>query len=97
MNIPSELDGAKIILYTRNSISNEFRTVGLLNDNNEVFDEIPITAMAICKYEGGNEYYLFSCNLNGEVVGDFNHDTLEEAKESAKFNHNVGDEDWFTL
>ncbi|MCK0473232.1 hypothetical protein [Halalkalibacter sp. APA_J-10(15)] len=97
MKIPSEMDGAKVLLYTKNSISNEYGTVGLLNENNEIFDEIQITAMAICKYEGGNEYYLFSCDLNWEVVGDFDHDTLEEAKESAKFNHNVNYDDWIAL
>lgn len=97
MIIPSELDGAKVILYTRNSISNSYGTVGQLTDKNEIIDEIPITAMAVCKYEGGKGYYLFSCDLNWEVVGDFDYDTLEKAKEGAKFHHNVKDEDWFTL
>jgi hypothetical protein len=97
MNIPSELDGAKVILYTQNSVSNKYGTVGIINDKNEIIDELPITAMAICQYEGGNKYYLFSCDLNWEVIGDFDHDTLEEAKDSAKLNHNVKDDDWLTF
>jgi len=53
--------------------------------------------MAICQYEGSsNEYYLFSCDLNWEVIGDSIYDTIDEAKESAKINHNVKNGDLLT-
>jgi hypothetical protein len=52
--------------------------------------------MAICKYEGSNQYYLYSCDLDWEVIGDFDFDTIKDAMESAKLSHNVKDEDWFT-
>ncbi|GGI11528.1 hypothetical protein [Gottfriedia solisilvae] len=94
MDNPIELDGARVILHTINSEANNYGSVGILGDDNEIIDELPITAMAICHYEGSSEYYLFSCDLNWEVIGDFDHDSLEDAKESAKINHNVKDEDW---
>jgi hypothetical protein len=97
MDNPIELDGAKVILLTINSETNNYGSVGILGEDNEIIDEIPITAMAICQYAGSSEYYLFSCDLNWEVIGDFDHDSLKEAKDSAKINHNVKDEDWKTI
>ncbi|QOR67319.1 hypothetical protein IM538_04040 [Cytobacillus suaedae] len=79
MNIPDELDGAKVIQYTKNSTQNEFGVVNIISEDNEVIDVCPITALAICKYSDGNGYYLFSCDLNWEVVGDTFHYSLEEA------------------
>ncbi|WP_433946693.1 hypothetical protein [Paenibacillus sp. SN-8-1] len=60
-------------------------------------DKLPITAMAICHYEGSHEYYLFSCDLDWQVIGDFDFNTLEEAMLSAKLSHNVNEEDWITI
>ncbi|WP_342048743.1 hypothetical protein [Bacillus sp. OTU530] len=97
MEIPKELDGAKVIQHTSNSASNRFGTIGILNDNNETIDELPITALAICQYEGSKEYYLFSCDLNWEVIGDFDCDSIEEAKVIAKSSNNVKYEDWLTV
>jgi hypothetical protein len=94
--IPNELDGAKVIKYTSNSLSNKFGTVRIINEKKETIDEIPITAKAICKYEGSQEYYLFSCDLNWEVIGDFDCDSLKEAMEIAKNSNNVKYEDWIT-
>ncbi|MEW9122686.1 MAG: hypothetical protein AB2421_08230 [Thermotaleaceae bacterium] len=94
--IPDELDGAKVIKYTSNSLSNIFGTVRIINDKKEIIDEISITAKAICKYEGSNEYYLFSCDLNWEVIGDFDCDSLKEAMEIAYNSNNVKYDDWIT-
>jgi uncharacterized protein with WD repeat len=94
--IPDELDGAKVFKYTSNSLSNKFGTVRTINEKKETIVEIPITAMAICKYEGSEEYYLFSCDLNWEVIGDFQFDSLKEAMEIAKNSDNVKYEDWIT-
>ncbi|MFD2614515.1 hypothetical protein [Paenibacillus gansuensis] len=96
MLIPTELDGAKVIRHTSNSLENHFGVVGILNDNKELLDQIPITAMAICRYEGSKKYYLFSCDLNWEVIGDFDFDTLEDAVVSAKLSHNVNEDEWIT-
>ncbi|MGG2028004.1 hypothetical protein AB1282_20085 [Gottfriedia sp. S16(2024)] len=97
MRIPTKLDGAKVILYTSNSLTNQYGTIGIINDDKEIIDEILVTAMAICQYEGSNIYYLFSCDLNWEVIGDIDYDTIDEAKESASLNRNVKNKDWKTI
>ncbi len=68
MGIPNKLDGAKVIMHTSNSLSNQYGTIGLINDDKEIVDALLVTAMAICQYEGSNIYYLFSCDLNWEVI-----------------------------
>ncbi|WP_217592957.1 hypothetical protein [Cohnella sp. GbtcB17] len=95
MKVPGVLDGARVIEYTMNSVENQFGVVGILSDKGNVIDELQITAMAICQYEEANKFYLFSCDLNWEVIGDFDFSTVEEAKTSAKQNHHVDDDDWF--
>lgn len=94
MDKPIKLDGALVILHTINSDTNNYGSVGIIGDDNEIIGELAITAMAICQYEGSCEYYLFSCDLNWDVIGDFDHDSLQDAKEIAKKNHNVKDGDW---
>jgi len=78
LNIPSELDGAKVILYTDNKEINYFGYVRY-EDHNET-----ITALAIAKYANGEGYYLFSCDIEWNVIGDTLHSTLEEAKHCAE-------------
>lgn len=80
MGIPTELDGAKVIHITSNSITNQFGTIGVINDNKEIVDKLLITAVAICQYEGSKEIYLFSCNIDWEVIQDTDYDSIEEAK-----------------
>ncbi|SFA99846.1 MULTISPECIES: hypothetical protein [unclassified Bacillus (in: firmicutes)] len=94
MEIPSELDGAKVIHITKNSLENRYGYVGIVDDSRNLIDKIYITAVAICQYDGSKECYLFSCDLNWDVIGDIDYDTIEEAKESAVNNHNVKEEDW---
>lgn len=95
--IPTKLDGAKVIQHTSNTLSNHYGVVGILNDRKEIIDRLPITAMAICQYEGSNKYYLFSCDTNWEVIGDFDFDTLEDAVISAKLSQNVNEDEWITI
>lgn len=78
MNIPSELDGAKVILCTDNKETNYYGYVRY-----EDHDE-NVTALAIAKYANGKSCYLFSCDLEWNVIGDTSHSTLEEAKYCAE-------------
>ncbi|WP_088044600.1 hypothetical protein [Bacillus sp. EAC] len=94
MEIPNELDGANVILYTDNSLQNQFGYVDTINENNVNIGVTQIAAIAICKYIDGVGYYLFSCNCNWEVIGDTFHDTLEEAKEHADVSFFVKEDDW---
>ncbi|MFS1514405.1 hypothetical protein VQL36_18545 [Chengkuizengella sp. SCS-71B] len=96
MVISNVLDGAKVIQYTSNSVSNKFGTVGIINEKDEIIDGLLITAMAICQYVGSDEYYLFSCDLHWEVIGDIDCESLEEARDIAKNSFNVNYENWIT-
>lgn len=97
MNFPTEIDGAKVIIITSNSVSNQYGIVGTINDINEIIDELTITAIAICQYEGSKEFYLFSCDAEWEVIGDTVYNTFKEAKESAMKDYNVKENDWLTI
>lgn len=51
MNYSTELDVANVVLIASNSALNQYGIVPVINDINEVIDEAPITAIAICKYD----------------------------------------------
>lgn len=76
MEIPIELDGTKVMNITNNSIDNQYGYIEIVDDDRILVDKIPITAVAICQYEGSNEYYLFSCDLNWEDIGDMDYDCI---------------------
>lgn len=50
---------------------------------------IGITAFAVAKYGGARGYYLFSCDLDWNVIGDTLHDSLQEAKDCAENSSHV--------
>jgi hypothetical protein len=74
---PNELDGAKVIKCSTNITSNDF---GYVEFNDENARYVYITAVAIAKYEDGEGYYIFSCDLNWTVIGDLYFFSLEEAE-----------------
>jgi hypothetical protein len=80
LTVPPLLDGAKILIYTANEHCNNYGYVFFEDENKKV----GITAFAVAKYDGGRGYYLFSCDLDWNVIGDTLHDSLQEAKECAE-------------
>ena len=89
MYVPSILDGAKVILYTDNKESNNFGFV-IYEDHEEV-----VTALVIAKYDNDENYYLFDCNLDWEVIGDTLHSTIDDAKSCAKISKKFGGIVWY--
>ena len=79
-----ELDGAKIIKYT----SGEF---GYTEDDNG--EKTFIKALAICSYDD-NEYYLFACDENFNVIGDTIHESIDEAMIFALKYYQKNDINW---
>lgn len=92
MNSPSELDGAKVIQCTNNINPNDFGVVLYEEENPK--KEVKITGIAIAKYEDGRGYYLFSCDLNWQVIGDYFFSSLEEAINEASNGFGVKENDW---
>ncbi|WML48518.1 hypothetical protein RCG23_25410 [Neobacillus sp. PS3-34] len=92
MKIPSELDGAKVIQYTKNVVSNDFGFV--LYQEESTKKKVKITGIAIAKYEDGEGFYLFSCDLNWQVIGDYFFFSLDEAIKDASDGFGVKKNDW---
>jgi len=93
MNVPNELEGAKVIKYTQND---ENQKLGLMffEEQDGSMLEISITALAIAKYEDENGYYLFMCDQNWEIQDDHQLESVEEAISWAEKNFDVNEEDW---
>lgn len=61
---PTELDGAKVLLYTPQG---DYGAIAY--PNGDIADHY--RCLAICKYPKDDNYYLFCCNENHEVVNDW--------------------------
>lgn len=85
----NKIDGAKVIKYTQ---SNEFGFVEFENGENQV-----INVLAICNYNQEEEYYLFACDEQFNVLGDTFHYTIEEAMNFAKEYYEQEEIEWFDM
>ena len=72
---PKELDGAKVLEW---AWSGEQPFGVLRYSSGELAYEI--YGLAICQYEGSNQFYQFSCTADWEVEQDFPYDSVAEAK-----------------
>ena len=73
---PTELDNAKVLYYTPHDNYGAIRY-----PNGEIADYYHY--LAICTYSKNDEYYLFCCNENYEVVSDWFDSTIEKCMEVA--------------
>ena len=73
---PTELDNAKVLYYTP---QDHFGAIKY--PNGEVADCYHY--LAICAYPNDNNYYLFCCNEDYEVVSDCLVSSIEECMEMA--------------
>ncbi|WP_159888735.1 hypothetical protein [Paenibacillus puerhi] len=93
MTLPAELDGARVIGYTSNNKSNNFGFIRYEEEDGTSNDVI-ITGMAIAMYDRDKGYYLFSCDIEWNVIGDTFHNSLNEAIECAKVSDGIAESDW---
>src|SRR6478735_4356468 len=78
---PRLLDGADVLLWAV-SRRGLFHTIPHGSDPS-VGGVISVPAMAICRYPGGDRYYLFKCDWNWGVVFDWDAETVAEAQQIA--------------
>lgn len=78
---PANLDGAKVLYYTQNGNYGELKLL-----NGETVDKY--SYLAICKYENDEDYYLFCCNKNYEVVNDTVWESIEKCMSIASSSYN---------
>jgi hypothetical protein len=82
---PSEIGGAKVVLYT--AIDDRHQHTG---NCRQIVDGQLVGAaagLAICRYDGENNYYHFGCDENWGTLTDTWHETLEDAKAQAEFEY----------
>ena len=73
---PTELDNAKVLFYTPQD------NYGAIEyPNGEIADNYHY--LAICTYPKYNNYYLFCCNENYEVVSDWYESSIEDCMKVA--------------
>lgn len=89
---PEQVGGAKVVLYTK--IDERHDHTG--NCKQIVAGVLMRAAfgLAICQYEGEENYYLFGCDENWNTLTDTWHETLEEAKEQAEFEYEGTHQTW---
>src|SRR5689334_3761633 len=78
---PRQLDGADVVLWgvSRRSF---FHTIPHDADPGGE-GVVRVAAMAICRYAGGDRFYLFKCDAGWNVVFDWDAGSVEEAQEVA--------------
>ncbi|GAA3003323.1 hypothetical protein [Kitasatospora sp. NPDC006786] len=80
--VPAVLDGASVELYAR--VGDAQRPTGRTRHSIDGLDE-KISHLAIARYDGESDYYLFYCSADWEVLTDTCHPTRQEAIEQADF------------
>ena len=93
MNVPIELDGAKVLKHTQNDEGQKL-SVMFFEEKDGSTSEINITALAIAQYEEDNTYYLFMCDKDWTIQDDQQLETIEEAVAWAEKNFDVTEKDW---
>lgn len=71
-----EIDGAIVMKFTE---TDDFGSIEY-----EDGEKIDIVTLAICNYNNKEEYYLFACDKDFNVLGDTLHSSVEEAMKFAK-------------
>ena len=77
---PTELDHAKVLYYTP---QDDYGAI--YYPNGEVADYYHY--LAICTYSQKDEYYLFCCDENYEVVSDYYDSSIENCMKVAARSH----------
>jgi hypothetical protein len=92
---PEEVGGAKVVLYTK--IDERHRHTGNCKQIVAGILMGAASALAICRYEGEENYYLFGCDENWNTLTDTWHETLEAAIEQAEFEYEGTNKTWQKL
>jgi hypothetical protein len=88
---PTHLDGARVLGY---AISRHgcFYLVG-----NQAQEWVPVAAMAICRYDGSDVFYLFKCAPDWDVMHDDDHASVDEAMQAAARQAERETPQWITV
>lgn len=90
--IPTQIDGARVVFYTL--IDQRHRPTGYCRHFVDGQLSGPAGGLAICQYEGEDNYYLFYCDEDWNTVTDTFHLTLPDAKRQAAWEYEGVNETW---
>ena len=93
-NIPSELDGASVLLIAR--LNENIVSSGTVRHRAEGISTPGPVTLAITRYKNGPGYYLFCCDEDWAVLNDTLHDTVSAAKAHAESEFCGIQRQWFT-
>lgn len=89
---PRQLDNADVILW---AWSGEQPFGYLRYSDGSICCEV--FGQAICQYAGSESYYRFTCDKDWSVEQDSDHDTIEDAKASARQLYGVAESNWLPI
>jgi len=87
---PSHLDGARVLCYAI-SQHGGFYYVG-----NAAQEQVPVSAVAICRYDGSDVVYLFKCTADWDVMHDADCASVDEAMARAAQQATSETPEWIT-
>ena len=74
--VPARLDDAEVLCWVVSRRGGFYTQVG-------PDPPVVVAAMAVARYADGGPFYLFKCDRDWEVVGDWDCGSVEEARELA--------------
>lgn len=91
MKPPEYLDGAKVIKWAWSGVQ-PFGTVSSEDgaENEEIY------GLGICKYEGSEVVYRFSCNKSWETIQDGVYENIEKAVELLPDQYKRVEANWYS-
>lgn len=90
--IPDQLDGATVICYS--PIDNRHKPTGGTQHYRKGLPQGEFAGLAICRYEGAADFYLFYCDESWNVVNDTCHESLELALRYAELEYTGVRDTW---
>lgn len=85
---PLHLDGARVLRYAISQRGAFYHLGGEA--------QVPVPAMAICRYDGSDVVYLFKCATDWEVIHDWDCASVDEAMEIAAQQAESETPEWIT-
>jgi hypothetical protein len=89
---PPELDGAKVLKYAVlvDGVENTGNVLHQVNGQ----EVASVAALAICQYSGNEDFYIFFCDSDWEVLTDLCRETMDAALGQAEFEYREISKHW---
>jgi hypothetical protein len=89
---PSNIDGASVVCFT--PIDRRHRPTGACEHKVGGSQQPSFAAVAICRFDGDDGFYLFYCDEEWKPITDTWHQTLDDAIKQAEFEYEGTSATW---